>query len=71
VILMIAKNLISAEPIMHIGDMGSVWKLFIEVLETNKPLARGHRRKNDVKMGIKEIFFVNMGRIICDQDGDW
>jgi hypothetical protein len=69
--LMITKNLISAEPIMHIGDMRSAWKLFIEVLETKKPLGRGHRRKYDVQMGIKEIFCVNMGRIICDQNGDW
>jgi len=68
---MIAKNLISAERIMHIGDMRSARKLFIEALETKKPLGRGHRRKNDVKMGIKEVFCVNMGRIICDENGDW
>jgi len=68
---MIAKNQISSEPIMHMGDMRSARKLFIEVLETKKPLGRGHRRKNDVKMGIKVIFCVNMERIICDQNGDW
>jgi len=68
---MIAKNLISTEPIMHIGDMRTAWKLFIDVLETIKLFGRGHRRKNDVKMGIKEIFCVNMGRNICGQDDDW
>jgi hypothetical protein len=43
----------------------------MELLKTKKPLGRGHRKKNDVKMGIKEILCVNMGRIICDQNGDW
>lgn len=69
--MMIAKNQISSEPIMHIGDMRSARKLFIKVPETKKPLGRGRRRKNDVKMGIKVIFCVNIGRIICDQNGDW
>ena len=62
------KNLISAEPVMNSVDMKCEWKLFIEVLEEKKPLGKGHRRKKDVKMGIKIMFCVNMGRIICVED---
>lgn len=42
---MIAKNRISPEPIMHIGDMRSARKLFIDALEKKKPLGRGYRGK--------------------------